>query len=220
MPCDKNYPYCNNPLNWERAAHQKEKGEKGLEVREVVVGETCQPVLNQDPRNKNFFPFWGGLLETHWDDKIEVNWKKAWENAPTINNPRIKLALAWRDDGGRMKSEWRWMTLRHVGWTIQQYTSLVAMSIQGQWAYLWTIPSHLEIRLARAIIVVITWTEGVFWTLHTSLKTWTTLQDYGSSWRLPERNQSFFFPLSSSLCTVLKGEQTHVGFIFDHISTG
>lgn len=28
MPCDKNYPYCNNPLNWERAAHQKERGEK------------------------------------------------------------------------------------------------------------------------------------------------------------------------------------------------
>lgn len=28
MPCDKNYPYCNNPLNWERAAHQKQKGEK------------------------------------------------------------------------------------------------------------------------------------------------------------------------------------------------
>ena len=38
MPCDKNYPYCNNPLNWERAAHQKEKREKGLEVRVVVVG--------------------------------------------------------------------------------------------------------------------------------------------------------------------------------------
>lgn len=29
MPCDKNYPYCNNPLNWEWAAHQKEKREKG-----------------------------------------------------------------------------------------------------------------------------------------------------------------------------------------------
>lgn len=37
MPCDKNYPYCNNPLNWERAAHQKEKRERGLDVRRVVV---------------------------------------------------------------------------------------------------------------------------------------------------------------------------------------
>lgn len=116
MPCDKNYPYCNNPLNWERAAHQKEKGEKGLEVSVVVVvggwgGWACQPVSNQDPLNKNFFPFWGGSLEAHWDDEIEVNWKKAWENAPTINNPRIKLALAWRDDGGGWRvngGEWHW----------------------------------------------------------------------------------------------------------------
>lgn len=38
MPCDKNYPYCNNPLNCERAAHQKEKGGKGLEVSVVVGG--------------------------------------------------------------------------------------------------------------------------------------------------------------------------------------
>lgn len=149
MPCDKNYPYCNNPLNWERAAHQKEKGEKGLEVRVVAVGETCQPVSNQDPHNKNFFPFWGGSLEAHWDDEIEVNWKKAWENAPTINNPRIKLALAWRDDGGRMKSEWRWMTLRHVGWTIQHSSNLDAVSIQGQRVYLWCIPYHLAIRQSR-----------------------------------------------------------------------
>lgn len=149
MPCDKNYPYCNNPLNWERAAHQKEKGEKGLEVRVEVVGETCQPVSNQDPHNKNFFPFWGGSLEARWDDEIEVNWKKAWENAPTINNPRIKLALAWRDDGGRMKSEWWWMTLRHVDWTIQHSSNLDAGSIQGQWMYLWCIPSHLAIRQSR-----------------------------------------------------------------------
>lgn len=104
MPCDKNYPYCNNPLNWERAAHQKEKREKKGDGSEGGGG-TCQAVSNRDPRNKNFFLFWG-CLQVHWDDEIEVNWKKAWENAPTINKARIKLALAWRDDGGKMKSEW------------------------------------------------------------------------------------------------------------------
>lgn len=62
MPCDKNYPYCNNPLNWERAAHQKQKGEKKEVESEgwsvcVCGGEACQPVLNQDPHNENFFPF-------------------------------------------------------------------------------------------------------------------------------------------------------------------
>lgn len=55
MPCDKNYPYCNNPLNWERAAHQKERREEG-DGSEGGAG-TCQAVSNQDPRNKNFFLF-------------------------------------------------------------------------------------------------------------------------------------------------------------------
>lgn len=78
MPCDKNYPYCNNPLNWERAAHQKQKGgekkKRGWECVVVVGGGTCQPVLNQDPRNENFFPFGGGLLRrVRRDDEIEVN---------------------------------------------------------------------------------------------------------------------------------------------------
>lgn len=75
MPCDKNYPYCNNPLNWERAAHQKEKGEKGLEVR--VVGVTCQPVSNQDPHNKNFFPF---LRRQTWSALGWWNWSKLKES--------------------------------------------------------------------------------------------------------------------------------------------
>jgi len=61
MPCDKNYPYCNNPLNWERAAHQKEKGGKGLEVRVVVRGDLSTSLES------------GPSLEAHWDDEIEVN---------------------------------------------------------------------------------------------------------------------------------------------------
>lgn len=59
MPCDKNYPYCNNPLNLENAAHQKEKGEKGLEVSVTLAshawgGWTCQ---NLKSHNKNIFLF-------------------------------------------------------------------------------------------------------------------------------------------------------------------
>lgn len=168
MPCDKNYPYCNNPLNWERVAHQKEKGEKGLEVRVVVVVVvTCQPVSNQAPHNKNIFPFWGGSLEAHWDDEIEVNWKKAWENAPTINNPRIKLALAWRDDGGgwRVNSgEWHWDML------VEQYSQpgCCAHTRTVNVYVMCSIPLGNETFLV--IIVVITWAKHFLCTLYTSLK--------------------------------------------------
>lgn len=127
-------------------------------------GGACQPVLNQDPRNENFFPFRGGLLyRPRWDDGIEVNWKKAWENAPTINNPRIKLALAW---WGRMKSEWWWMTLRHVGWAAQRSPSLGCVSIQGQSVYLGWVPSALATKLDTAGVL------SALETLYTLTRNW------------------------------------------------
>lgn len=61
MPCDKNYPYCNNPLNWERAAHQKEKREKGVGSEEVVVGREGG-LVNQS-RIRSLIPRISSLFE-------------------------------------------------------------------------------------------------------------------------------------------------------------
>lgn len=92
MPCDKNYPYCNNPLNWERAAHQKERGEKkGLEVRGGggsggVKAGVCECArgggwwglsssLESGPSQLEFLPplFEEVFGRARRDDKIEAN---------------------------------------------------------------------------------------------------------------------------------------------------